>query len=157
MRPIIERKTRFDGTVQEFACGVLDLEPGKRAVLRYEFDRDWTVHGIALPTGGFTVGHFWHDRPYNCYHWLDRQARTLGHYFNVGLTDTIAPELVAWRDLIVDVIVRPDGQIDVLDEDELPADLPSEHRKTIAQALEQIMTNPKRLVKEIERESRQLL
>ena len=35
-RPVIERKTRFDGSVQEFACRALLIEPGKRAVIRYE-------------------------------------------------------------------------------------------------------------------------
>lgn len=155
--PITERKTRFDGTVQEFACHVLALDPGRRAVLRYDFDRAWQVHGIELPQGGMTAGHFWVDRPYNVYHWLDAAGRTLGFYFNVGPTDTVSPELVAWRDLIIDVLVKPDGAIDILDEDELPPDLPSEHRATIARALEQIVTNPKRLVREIERETRDLL
>ena len=157
MWPITERKTRFDGSVQEFACQVLDLEPGKRAVLRYDFDRDWTVHGIELPRGGLTAGHFWVDRPYNVYHWLDQQGHTLGFYFNVGHTDTIEPDLVAWRDLIVDVVIQPDGTIDVLDEDELPPDLAPEHRGTIARAFEQIMTNPKRLVNELERATRDAL
>ena len=64
---------------------------------------------------------------------------------------------VAWRDLIIDVLIKPDGSIDILDEDEVPPDLPSADRGTIARALEQIMTNPKRLVAEIERESRALL
>ena len=156
-RPITERKTRFDGSVQEFACQILDLEAGKHAVLRYEFDRDWTVNGIQLPRGGMTAGHFWIDRPYNVYHWLDQEKRTLGFYFNVGHTDTVEVELLAWRDLIVDVIVLPDGSIEVLDEEELPPDLLPEHRGTIARALEQVLTNPKRLVAEIERETRRLL
>jgi predicted RNA-binding protein associated with RNAse of E/G family len=156
-RPIVERKTRFDGSVQEFTCRIFALEPGKRAVIRYDFERDWSVNGIALPKGGFTAGHFWTDRPYNVYHWLDPAGRTLGFYFNVGHTDEITEATVAWRDLIVDVVVAPDGNIDILDEDEIPPDLGSEHRRTIAQALEQIVTNPKRLVKEIERETRELL
>lgn len=156
-RPITERKTRFDGSVQEFACQILDLEAGKHAVLRYEFDRDWTVNGIQLPRGGMTAGHFWIDRPYNVYHWLDQEKRTLGFYFNVGHTDTVGVDLLAWRDLIVDVIVLPDGSIEVLDEEELPPDLLPEHRGTIARALEQVLTNPKRLVAEIERETRRLL
>ena len=49
------------------------------------------------------------------------------------------------------------ANIDILDEDEVPPDLPAEHRRTIAQALEQIVTNPRRLTKEIERETRDLL
>jgi predicted RNA-binding protein associated with RNAse of E/G family len=155
-RPVVERKTRFDGTVEEFACRGLLVEPGKRAVIRYDFERDWTVSGIRLPKGGYTAGHFWSDRPYNVYHWLDA-GRTLGFYFNVGLVDEISETQVVWRDLIIDVLVKPDGAIDILDEDEVPADLPAEHRRTIAQALEQIVTNPKRLVAEIERESRAVL
>jgi predicted RNA-binding protein associated with RNAse of E/G family len=156
-RPVIERKTRYDGSAQDFACRILALEPGKRAVIRYDFAREWTVSGIALPKGGFTAGHFWIDRPYNVYHWLDPAERTLGFYFNVGHTDVISESTVAWRDLIIDVVVTPDGKIDILDEDELPPDLPAEHRGTIARALEQIVTNPKRLVAEIERETRDLL
>jgi hypothetical protein len=155
-RPVIERKTRFDGSVQEFACRALLIEPGKRAVIGYDLTRDWQVGGLVVPKGGYTAGHFWLDRPYNVYHWLDGR-RTLGYYFNVGLVDEISESRVAWRDLIVDVLVKPDGGIDILDEDEVPPDLPPEHRRTIAQALEQIVTNPKRLVKEIERESRDLL
>ncbi len=155
-RPIIERKTRFDGSVQEFACQALLIEPARRAVIRYELDRDWRVGGMVLPKGGYTAGHFWTDRPYNVYHWLNA-GTTLGYYFNVGLVDEITETTVAWRDLIIDVLVKPDGAIDILDEDEVPADLPAEHRRTIAQALEQIVTNPKRLVQEIERASRDLL
>jgi uncharacterized protein len=155
-RPIIERKTRFDGSVQEFACQALLIEPAKRAVIRYELDRDWQVGGMVFPKGGYTAGHFWTDRPYNVYHWI-HAGKTLGYYFNVGLVDEITETTVAWRDLIIDVLVKPDGAIDILDEDEVPADLPAEHRRTIAQALEQIVTNPKRLVQEIERASRDLL
>lgn len=155
-RPVIERKTRFDGSVQEFACRALLVEPGTHAVIRYDLERDWHVGGMVFPKGGYTAGHFWIDRPYNVYHWFEGH-RTLGYYFNVGLVDEISESQVAWRDLIIDVLVKPDGAMDILDEDEVPADLPAEHRRTIAQALEQIVTNPKRLVKEIERESRELL
>ena len=155
-RPITERKTRFDGIVQEFVCRALVVEPGKRAVIRYEIDRDWHVGDLVIGTGAYTIGHFWADRPYNVYHWL-RDGMTLAYYFNVGLVDAITESEVRWRDLIIDVLVKPDGAVDILDEDEVPADLPSEHRRTIAQALEQIVTNPKRLTKEIDREGRDAL
>ena len=64
-RPVIERKTRFDGSVQEFACRALLIEPGTHAVIRYDLDRDWHVGGMVFPKGGYTAGHFWIDRPYN--------------------------------------------------------------------------------------------
>jgi predicted RNA-binding protein associated with RNAse of E/G family len=155
-RSITERKARFDGSVQEFVCHALVVEPGKRALIRYEVDRDWHVGDLVIGKGAYTVGHFWADRPYNVYHWL-KDGKTLAYYFNVGLVDEISETLVAWRDLIIDVLVKPDGSIDILDEDEVPEDLPSDHRRTIAQALEQIVTNPNRLTKEIDRESRDAL
>lgn len=156
LRQVTERKTRFDGSVQEFACQGLLVQPGRHAVIRYDLDRDWHVADLVFPKGGYTAGHFWVDRPYNVYHWLEN-GRTLAHYFNVGIVDEISETRVAWRDLIVDVLVKPDGRIEILDEEEVPPDLPSEHRRTIARALEQIVTDPKRLVAEIERASRELL
>lgn len=155
-RPVLERKTTFAGAVQEFRCRALLMEPGKHAIVRYEVDRDWHVGGLVVPKGGYTAGHFWIDRPYNVYHWL-AAGRTLAYYFNVGIADEITETRIAWRDLIVDVLVRPDGAIDILDEDEVPADLPPAHRRTIARALEQIVTDPKRLVAEVERASRDVL
>jgi uncharacterized protein len=157
LSPITERKTHFDGSVQEFACRALLVEPGKHAVIRYDLDRDWHVGGMVLPKGGYTAGHFWTDRPYNVYHWLEPAGKTLAYYVNVGIVDEISDAQVAWHDLVIDVLIKPGGAIDILDEDELPADLPSAERGTIARALEQIVTNPKRLVAEIERASRELL
>ena len=61
-RPIMERKTVFDGSVQEFACHALLIEPGKRAVIRYELERDWHVGGMIFPKGRLHRGPLL-DRP----------------------------------------------------------------------------------------------
>ena len=154
---VIERKTRLDGTVEEFVCEVLLLEPGRRAVLRYVLDRDWHVAGtILIPRGTSTVSHYWTDRPYNVYHWVNG-GRTLAHYVNIADRTTIEPGLVAYRDLVVDVLVRPGGAIEILDEDELPTDLEPAARKSIADALEVVITGARRLVADIEQESRRHL
>jgi hypothetical protein len=70
---IIERKTRLDGTVSEYRCERLSLEVDRRAVLRYTMDREWVIAdtGIVLRPGQITIAHYWNDRPYNVYHWLD--------------------------------------------------------------------------------------
>ncbi len=155
---ITERKTRLDGSVSEFACDVLSLEPGKRAVLRYVLDHEWTVGDPALHLrpGMLTVAHYWIDRPYNVYHWLD-DGRTLAYYCNVAEITEISPSLVAYTDLVVDVLLHASGATQVLDEDELPADLAPAHRLTIAKALEALITNPRRLIAEIEGETRRAL
>ena len=155
---VIERKARLDGSVTEFVCLGLLVEPGRRAVLRYEVDRDWDVAAgaIRVPRGTVTIAHYWIDRPFNVYHWIDR-GTTLGYYCNVAAGTAIEAAEVRWTDLVVDVLLRPSGALEILDEDELPDDLAPEHRRTVARALEQIVTDPRRLGSEIERSSRELL
>lgn len=152
---VIERKERLDGTSAEFACEALAVEPGRRAVLRYTSDREVTIRDtdLVLPAGTVTIAHYWSDRPYNVYHWLTCGG-TLAYYVNVADRTTIAPDRVSYRDLVVDIVVRPGGALDILDEDELPADLEPSARGTIADALEAVVTGARRLVTEIEQESR---
>ncbi len=155
---IIERKTRLDGSVVEYRCERLVVESGKRAVLRYVIDRERALPGteIVLRPGQVTIAHYWVDRSYNVYHWLDG-ARTIAHYFSVATDTVIGEGIVSYADLVVDVLVRPTGETLVLDEEELPPDLDPARRAVIARALESIATNPRRLVAEIERESRAAL
>ncbi|HUG05982.1 MAG: DUF402 domain-containing protein [Chloroflexota bacterium] len=155
---IIERKTRLDGTVSEYRCEPLSLDVGRRAVLRYLIDRDWTIGdtGIVLRPGQITIAHYWTDRPYNVYHWLDG-LRTIAYYCNIATDTTIREEVVGYTDLVVDVLLLPSGETTVLDEEELPPDLPPARRIVIARALEAIASGPRRLVAEIERETRAAL
>jgi len=151
---IIERKTRLDGSTEDFVCEVLVLEPDRHAVLRYVLDREWVIAGGALvvPKGAWTVSHYWTDRPYNVYHWVVG-GRTLAYYCNVVAKTEITSERVAYEDLTVDVLLSTAGAADVLDEDELPDDLAPAHRIAIAKALEVIITNPRFLMREIERDT----
>ncbi len=152
---VIERKIRLDGTSSEFSCEGLAVEPGRRAVLRYTSDQVVRIRDtdIALPAGTITLAHYWTDRPYNVYHWLSL-GRTVAYYVNVADRTRIETGSVSYRDLVVDVVVRPSGALEILDEDELPADLEPAARKAIADALEVVVTGAKRLAAEIEQESR---
>ena len=152
---VIERKRGLDGSVAEFACAGLAVDPGRSAVLGYTVDRDWAVAGgvITVPAGAVTIGHFWADRPYNVYHWLV-DGRTLAYYVNASAGPTITAEAVDWLDLAVDILVRPDASFLVLDEDEVPPDLDPVHRRTIARALEAVVTSPRGFTREIESASR---
>jgi len=155
---ITERKTRLDGSVVEYACEALLVEPGRRAVVRYVTERDRPLEGtdLVLRKGTVTVGHFWTDRPYNVYHWLDR-GRTIALYMSIASDTTIEPAAIAYRDLVVDILIRPSGAIEILDEDELPPSIEPRYRLAIAKALETGVTEARRLVAEIERETRAVL
>jgi predicted RNA-binding protein associated with RNAse of E/G family len=115
------------------------------------------VHGVDLPAGTVSVGHFWADRPYNVYHWLDRAGQTLGYYFNICDQTRVGPGIIEWRDLIVDVLALPGGRLDVLDEDELPAVLAPEIAAHIAAGKQAILTAPAAVMAEIEAASRAVL
>lgn len=151
---IIERKTRLDGSTEDYECEVLVLEPGRHAVLRYVLQREWVIAGGAMrvPKGAQTVSHYWIDRPYNVYHWL-AGGQTLAYYCNIVGKTEISADRVEYQDLVVDVLLGTSGKAEVLDEDELPEDLPPAHRIAIAKALEVIIANPRFLMREIERDT----
>jgi predicted RNA-binding protein associated with RNAse of E/G family len=155
---ITERKTRLDGSVVEYACEALVVEAGRHAIVRYVTERDRALEGtdIVLRKGTVTIGHFWTDRPYNVYHWLEG-GRTVALYVSIVTDTTIDATAIAYRDLVVDVLIRPSGAIEILDEDELPPSIEPRHRLAIAKALETCITEARRLSAEIERETRAVL
>jgi predicted RNA-binding protein associated with RNAse of E/G family len=121
-------------------------------------DSEWVIGdtGIVLRPGQITIAHYWIDRPYNVYHWLDG-SRTIAYYCNIATDTAIDADMVSYTDLVIDVLLRPTGETIVLDEEELPPDLAPARRIHIARALETIASGPRRLAAEIERETRAVL
>lgn len=119
---IVEIKEKLNGARHEFASALLSR--GEReAVSLYILPADGGLGGVPLRAGTRSLGFFWEDRPYNVYYAIDDAGAPLVCYINLSDRTTITPEAIVWRDLIVDVVITPDGVCRVLDEDELPADL----------------------------------
>jgi hypothetical protein len=155
---ILEIKHTLDGREKRFDCRLLGrAEDGGHAAVLWIAPEPMHVHGVDLPAGTVSVGHFWADRPYNVYHWLDRVGQTLGYYFNICDQTRVGPGIIEWRDLIVDVLALPGGRLDVLDEDELPAALAPEIAAHIAAGKRAILTAPAAVMAEIEAASRAAL
>jgi hypothetical protein len=116
------------------------------------------VDKVALPAGTATFGFFWTDRPFNVYHWMSPAGSTLGIYFNVSDRTRIAPDnlSVTWRDLALDILVLPGGQVSVLDEDDIPPDLDGPTRAFIANAKESLLHDAPALTREVETTSSRL-
>jgi predicted RNA-binding protein associated with RNAse of E/G family len=115
------------------------------------------VHGVDLPAGTVSVGHFWTDRLYNVYHWLRGDRTTVGYYFNLADRTTWTAERLDWRDLTVDVLATPEGRLDVLDEDELPAELDAEVSAHIESGKAALLGDTARVLAEVEAASRAVL
>ncbi|MGN6810210.1 MAG: DUF402 domain-containing protein [Thermomicrobiales bacterium] len=123
----------------------------------YRLSRAGQVGDLLLPAGTISLGYFWTARPYNIYHWLTPTGQTLGLYANLGDRTRITPEAITWRDLVVDVLLTPDGRCQVLDEDELPPDLNSALRARIARVRDELLRHFPAVRDEIERRSATLV
>ncbi len=147
------KRSLLDKPSQAFDCQLVAAETTvgiAAAIILYRMPRATTIFGIDMPEGSFTLGYFWQDRPYNVYHWLDPDARTLAYYANIADRTTITTTTITWRDLVVDVLIRPNGAVEVLDEDELPAALPPTVARRIDLARASLVADAATLAAEIE-------
>ena len=141
MTSITEMKTTLLGERKTFECELLQATASD-AVVVYRMPADHQLEDILLRKGTLSLGYFWQDRPYNAYHRIDAQQQTIALYFNVSDNTIISAESIAWRDLMVDVLITPDGRCRVLDEDELPADIKADLRHHIESTRDQLCHNP---------------
>ncbi len=155
LSPIVEIKHTLAGEEKRFDCLRL-AGNAEHVVVLWIARAPMHVHGVDLPAGTVSFGHFWTDRRYNVYHWLDGERRTLGFYFNIADRTRIAPAELEWRDLVIDVLATPAGRLEVLDEDELPEVLDPQAAAHIAEGKAAILGAPAKVMAEIEAASRSL-
>jgi hypothetical protein len=146
---ILEIKSTLSGQRKEFRCHLVAGAPGRATVL-FVSSTSYQVAGLPLPPGTVTLGHFWESRDFNVYHWLTPAGQTLAHYFNLCADTAIAPDTIRWRDLAVDVLVRPAAEPLVLDEDELPGDLDPGLRDRIDRARRVVLAQQAEVVMDLE-------
>ena len=107
------------------------------------FDReDRSLGGLELQRGDRFVETFYADRWYNVFRIHGgRDGRLKGWYCNVTRPAKIEPGHVYADDLALDLVVLPNGECQVLDEEEFEAlQLTPEERETGLQALEELKT-----------------
>jgi uncharacterized protein len=146
---ITEIKRTLDGRTKRFPCRVVARTPDELVVL-YVSDRAYQVAELALPPGTVTLATYWTQRPYNVYHWLTPEGRTLAHYFNLSADMELAGDELRWLDLTMDVLVRPGEPPEVLDEHELPPDLSPALRAQIDAALARAQADAAALTRALE-------
>ena len=150
-----EIKHRLIGPTTEFECKLIHRAEDY-IVLRYDIvgTKRWQVGDITLMGGTITYAHYWLDLPYNVYHWILPNDSTAGYYFNISDRTQISSDLVTWRDLVVDILVTPDGRCQILDEDELPTDLDDTLAQEIELAKSLVVRDARRITDAIESMSR---
>lgn len=83
---IIERKIRYDSTVVDHTCLLLEKQL-QSIVLFHEVQYSFTMTAhrasLTIPKGSYTIAYYWENRPYNLYIWRDKNGMYVGSYFNV--------------------------------------------------------------------------
>lgn len=140
---IIERKIRYDATIVEYPCALLQADK-KHAVLFHKIQESFSMvtdqTTLTIPVGSYTLAYYWEDRPYNLYTWRDKNGHYLGAYFNIVKNTSITDTLITFEDLIIDVLVFPNGDWSILDEEELPVALDQFEKGYVRQSLH-LLTN----------------
>ena len=149
-RTILEVKEKLNGERHEFASTLLSRTPDE-VISLYVLPRDGALGGVPLAGGTRCLGYFWAARPYNVYHAVDDAGRTLVFYINLSDRTVITPEAITWRDLIVDLVITPDGRCEVHDEEELPTDLDPTLGAAIDAARDDLLANYPALLADLER------
>lgn len=85
---------------------------------------DMNVDGIQYETDGLLIEYFSPDQNFNIFHVFRRNGETSGLYANVTELPTLARAgqgnlVLTWIDCWLDVIRLPNGDVRLLDEDEL--------------------------------------
>jgi len=115
---VLETKYTIDGRAQTFTCAVL-LLTSRLAVVRFEHAGARRTGGYLIPAGSHTIGFFWRGRSYNCYRFTGPDGGVVAYRFDAVERVSIRPGRVSYHDLLLDVLVGPDGAVRIEDEDEV--------------------------------------
>lgn len=120
--PIIERKIKPDGSVREYDCELVHLEP-TLAVVRFYLPEGGGPFGapITIPPGTVSDGYFWTRRPYNLYRMRGPEGAIVAHRFDAVADVRLSETAVEYRDLVLDWWVSPDDVLTEEDREEFEA------------------------------------
>jgi predicted RNA-binding protein associated with RNAse of E/G family len=115
---VLETKFTIDGRAQTFTCAGLLLTP-RLAMVRFDHADARRTGGYEIPAGSYTIGFFWRGRGYNCYRFTRPDGSVIAYRFDAVERVGIRPGRVWYHDLLLDVLIGPDGAVWVEDEDEV--------------------------------------
>ena len=138
MKEIQIIKQDYQGTETFRYSGMIIKRGLNLIILEAFFNREDTPVGdIILRRGDRFIETYYADRWYNIFEIHEGSSdKVKGWYCNIGYPAEIQDTQISYRDLALDLLVYPDGEQLILDEDEFNAlPLPPEDRTTALKAL----------------------
>jgi predicted RNA-binding protein associated with RNAse of E/G family len=147
MKPCKEKKRFLSGIEVTYNCELVAL-CSQFGILKYLVERQQQIGSLALWSGTVSYGFYWPDRPYILYKWFKKNGNAVGDYFSLADSVTLTAQEFSWRDLVVDILVLPTGEIEVLDENEIPESLDERLRAYIESVKQMLLRNYRAVVRE---------
>jgi predicted RNA-binding protein associated with RNAse of E/G family len=88
-------------------------------VVSFHSEKEGKIKNIVIPSASTTIAHYWTDRGYVVWRMYGSEGLLIGTLFHIVRNVSITNRHVQYLDLIVDIWISPDGNLRVLDEDEL--------------------------------------
>ncbi|GKV57247.1 hypothetical protein NCCP2222_31940 [Sporosarcina sp. NCCP-2222] len=155
-KTIIERKICYDSSTVDHTCRLLKVEQEKM-MLFHEIEKSFTMKAdqleVTISKGSYTIASYWASRPYNFYYWIDEEGNYLGSYFNIVRNTIITDEIVSFEDLIIDILILPNGDHYILDEEELPEPLDQFEEGFVKDVLNSLLGEVDALIENVKNES----
>jgi len=127
-------KIEYSGTLREKTDEYISIDTGWS---REPLDLGYVI----FEPDDVWIETFYFRENFNIFLIADRNGKLKGFYCNVTYPPEMGEGIINWRDLAVDIWVRPDGSYLILDEDEFEEMGPSEkERKIVKGALEKILS-----------------
>ncbi len=140
-----EVKRLLTGGEVIYRCELIHVEEGF-GILKYVFNKEFKIEDIIIHPGTVSYGFYWMDKPYNLYMWFDKNITV--YYFNIADSLYLSREEFVWRDLIVDVLVLPNGFVKVLDEEEIPSSIDKSLKNYIKSGKNKVLQDYKTIIQE---------
>ena len=147
MKSFKEKKKFLSGNEIIYNCELVTLDI-KFGILKYVIEHQQQVGSLLLRAGTVSYGFCWIDRPYILYKWFNKYGDVLGDYFSIADSVRLSTQEFFWRDLIVDILVLPTGNVEVLDEDEVPEFLEENLRNYIESGKQMLIRNYQVVIEE---------
>ena len=114
------------------------------------FDRDVTHPSLGrIEKGTLTTEYFWLNRWYNVFRFQEPDGRLKYFYCNIAMPPTFADGKLEYVDLEIDVVARPDGGCEVLDEDDF--DVSARNHRYSDELVKKVRSSLEELIAVLER------
>ena len=121
-RIITINSRKYDGHVRRSWKGGLVHASNDLLILVGKFTEDVVHNDLGyISAGTVSFEHFWLDRWYNVFRFHEPDGKLKAHYANITMPPLFAGDAIDYVDLDIDVILWPDGRVEVLDRDDFEA------------------------------------